>query len=128
MGTSFLGFRFGFLHSQYLQPLSWSNFFFGFQTGTSSKVGWYIGVERFTTQRRHVCITGENAPGWYTVRTLTCFVSHLGYTNNTPPWPFGKPSGCLGISKELWVCYANPLFNGKFVNTNTYLVWGTRSL
>ena len=38
------------------------------------------------------------------------------------------PFNQMGISKELWVCYANPLLTGKFVNTNTYLVSGTRSL
>ena len=88
------------------------------ESGTP-RLGARTATVMIRTERRHVCITGESSPGWYTVRTLTCFVSHLGYTNNTPPWPFGKPSGCLGISKELWVCYANPLFNGKFVNTNT---------
>jgi len=60
-------------------------------SGRDLQHNWYNDVERFTTQRRHVCITGESSPGWYTVRTLTCCFSSStkfwGHTNNTPFGP-----------------------------------------
>ena len=51
-------------------------------------------------QRRHL-ITGESAPGWYTVRTLTCFSLHnLGYKQHPSLalWAyFGQFEGVVGL-------------------------------
>ena len=53
-----------------------------------------------TQQRRHL-ITGESAPGWYTVRTLTCFSLHnLGYKQHPSLalWAyFGQFEGVVGL-------------------------------
>ena len=53
---------------------------------------------------------GERARLVHRPHSHLFFLFTIWATNNTLRWPSGP---ILGSSKELWVCYANPLFYGK---------------